>query len=332
MYLVTGATGLLGNSVVRELLNRGEQVRVYVRGPSQRPELAGLDVEVCSGKLDDVPALERAVSGCSSVIHCAAMIHIGYTRLDEARRANVVGTTNVAEVCRRLSSRLVYVSTVDTLSAAISAASPVSEGGAGVDKTVCTYVVSKQEAEAAMKAACNAGLDGVIVHPGFMLGPYDWKPSSGAMMLAVSKAPAIVAPRGTASVCDARDVAVAIANSVAAGRRGEHYILAGMNIGYPELCEHMLRVMRRSKRVFRMGPVIPAAARLVDSWTRLTGARERQFNGAAIAMGQLHHAYDSSKAERELNYQRRPLDETLNDAWSWLQEHFRLKPTRTTNA
>ena len=322
MYLVTGATGLLGNCVVRELLNRGEQVRVYVRGQAQRAELAGLAVETVSGELDDLAALERAVTGCSAVVHCAAMIHIGYTRLDEARRANVTGTANIAEACRRAGCRLIYVSTVDTLSAAFSASAPLCENMPGIAKTVCTYVVSKQEAETAMKAACASGLDGLIVHPGFMLGPYDWKPSSGALMLAVRKAPAVVAPRGTASVCDARDVAAAIANSISAGVSGEHYILAGTNIGYPELCEHMLRIMQRRKRVFRMGPVIPAAARMVDSWTRWTGARELQFNGAAIAMGQLHHAYDSSKAERDLGYRRRPLDETLSDAWNWLQERF----------
>ncbi len=65
-----------------------------------------------------------------------------------------------------------------------------------------------------------------------------------------------------------------------------------------------------------MGPVIPAAARMVDLWYRLPGTQEKLFNGAAIAMGGLHHEYDSSKAERELAYAHRPLDETLRDAWA----------------
>lgn len=322
MLLVTGATGLLGNSVVRELLSRGEAVRVLVRGSTARAELAGLDVEVVSGELDDLAALERAARGCRAVIHSAAMIHIGYRRLDEARRTNVQGTANVADVCGELGCRLLYVSTVDTLAAATCATAPLDEQASGIAKTVCTYVISKREAEAEVEAACARGLDAVIVHPGFMLGPYDWKPSSGALMLTIYKTPAVVAPRGTASVCDARDVAAAIANSLTTARSGQHYILAGTNLGYPELCQQMLKSMQRSKRVFRMGPVIPAAARIVDTWTRLTGSREGLFNGAAIAMGHLHHAYDSSKAERELDYQRRPLEETLGDAWQWLQERF----------
>lgn len=322
MLLVTGATGLLGNSVVRELLGRGESVRVFARGLADRPELQGLDVEFCSGELTDRAALEKAASGCRAVIHSAAMIHIGHNRLEEARQVNVKGTAAVVAACRSAGSRLIYVSTVDTLPAAHSADRPLCEATPGLAKTVCTYVVSKGEAEQEVSAACAQGLDGVIVHPGFMLGPFDWKPSSGAMMLAIYRAPAVVAPRGTASVCDARDVAIAIANSISAGRRGEHYILAGENIGYPELCARMLSVMQKKKRVFRMGPVIPAAARLVDAWNRFSGSREKLFNGAAIAMGHLHHAYDSSKSQSELDYHRRPLDETLNDAWAWLRERF----------
>lgn len=322
MYLVTGATGLLGNCIVRELISRRQRVRVFVRGASQRPELAGLDVEVFTGELHDAAALQRAVDGCQAVIHSAALIHIGYGRLDESRRVNVEGTRRVAAACRQSDSRLVYISTVDTLPAAVSIDEPVNEMGTGVAKTPCTYVISKTEAEAVVSQACSEGQEAVIVHPGFMLAPYDWKPSSGAIMRTVFRSPLLIVPRGTASVCDARDVAASIAEAVDRGRIGEHYILAGENISYLELCKRMLSVMGRTKPVIRMGPIAPAAACLVDFWNRTTGRREGLFNGAAIAMGKLHHAYDSSKARRELNYSNRPLDETLRDAWGWLHEHF----------
>jgi dihydroflavonol-4-reductase len=322
MLLVTGATGLLGNNIVRELLARGEKVRVLVRGSEPRRELDGLDVEIFNGELADAAAMERAVSGCSAVIHCAALIHIGYTRLEEARRVNVAGTKALAEACRIAHVRMVHVSTVDTLPAAVAADQPIDEQASGIGKTNCTYVISKRESDEVVMSACRQGLDALVVHPGFMLGPYDWKPSSGSLMLAVKKAPVVIAPRGTASVCDARDVAKAVVNAVKAGRSGEHYILAGVNIGYPELCERILGVMGRSARVVRMRNVVPTVARLVDLWNRVTGARERPFNGAALAMGHLHHAYDSSKAERELGYCRRPLEQTLSEAWAWLGERF----------
>lgn len=320
MLLVTGATGLLGNCVVRELLAGGQRVRVLVRGSPSRRELAGLDVEVVGGSIEDAATTMQAAQGCSAAIHCGALIHIGYQQLAESRRVNVAGTRNMIAACTAAGARLIHVSTVDTLPAAYDAEHPLDEAAPGLAMTECAYVISKREAEAAVAEACRAQLDGVIVHPGLMLGPYDWKPSSGAMLLAMVKAPVLIVPRGTASVCDARDVAAAVVRAVTLGRRGEHYILAGENIGYPELSRRMLAVAEQSKKIFRMGPVIPAVARMVDAWNKVTGCREGMFNGAAIAMGMLHHAYDSSKARAELNYQTRPLEETLRDAWQWLRQ------------
>ena len=69
-----------------------------------------------------------------------------------------------------------------------------------------TYVVTKRESEAAVLDELQRGLDGVIVNPGCMFGPWDWKPSSGKMLLAVTKF-APIYPTGAVSFCDARDVA-----------------------------------------------------------------------------------------------------------------------------
>ncbi len=67
------------------------------------------------------------------------------------------------------------------------------------------------------------------------------------MMLAVHKSPVIVAPRGTASVCDARDVSAAVVSSIERGRNGQHYILAGKNLAYTELCKQILAAMGQTK-------------------------------------------------------------------------------------
>ena len=50
--LVTGATGLVGNNVVRQLLERGDDVRVLVRDPSDRA-LASLRIDVRQGGIED---------------------------------------------------------------------------------------------------------------------------------------------------------------------------------------------------------------------------------------------------------------------------------------
>lgn len=325
MILVTGATGLLGNNVVRELLVRGKQVRVLCRASSNTQSLDGLDVDIAVGELTNPQAVTQALTGCHCVIHCAALIHIGWHKLAASRLANVEGTRTLAQICAQRGIRFLHISTVDTLPAALSVSSPVTENSGGRVKTQCSYVVSKSESEkVVIDLAKSENLDAIILHPGFMLGPYDWKPSSGRMLLEVSRAPLAAAPAGGCSVCDVRDVATAVANAIekrsATPLTPEHYILAGYNLSYRQFWQHILEVAGSKKRAFRIGPMVHWIGYALDLLYRLTPIAERDVNGAAIQMGSLLHYYDSSKAQRELAYQNRDLDKTLCDAWQWLQK------------
>ncbi len=79
--------------------------------------------------------------------------------------------------------------------------------------------MTKREAEQVVFDCVARGLDAVVVNPGFMLGPWDWKPSSGRMLLKIATGWAMLAPPGANSYCDVRDVAAGI---VAALERGRH--------------------------------------------------------------------------------------------------------------
>lgn len=326
-YFLTGATGLLGNCILRQLLEMEQaKVRVLSRAGGV-PALDGLDIEVIKGDLSDEVVLADVIGSSDVVIHSAAYIHIGWDRLSESRSVNVEGTRRIAQACLDKGARLIYVSTVDTLPAATNFEAPITESGlsasgrTGIAKTACSYVVSKTEAEAVVREMMNRGLDAVIVHPGFMLGPFDWKPSSGRMMLEVYKAPLPIAPPGGCSLCDARDVAKAIVYSVDRGRAGQNYILAGENLTYQQLWQQMLDATQRRRRVGRMGNSIRLVGKAIDACNRWLPIREGDVNGAAIEMGCLNHYYESALAEKELGYQRQPSSETLHDAWHWLQQH-----------
>lgn len=322
MIFVTGGTGLLGNCVIRELVSRGLPVRALCRKGTSRECFEGLDIEIVDGDLADVELLTEATAGCSAVIHSAALIHIGWKRLEEARQTNVGGTRRIVEACKRSKARLIYVSTVDTLPAAVSLQSPIhEESQTGIPKTPCTYVISKREAEQVVRdALVTDQLDAVIIKPGFMLAPYDWKPSSGRMMLKVSQAPLAIAPVGGCSLCDARDVAVGIVNAIDRGRSGQSYILAGENMSYRDLWTRIMQTTGKKTRVICRKHMLNIASKVMDLTIKLLPIPEGDINGAAIALVQLNHFYDSSKAQRELNYTRRPTEQTLRDAWSWLYE------------
>lgn len=323
MIFVTGGTGLLGNCIVRELCNRGHRVRVLCRSSTSREPFDDLDVEIVEGDLSSADLLKSAISGCHTTIHSAAYIHIGWKQMVQSCEVNVTGTERVVAACISNQSKLLYVSTVDTLPAARGLEEPIDENGEnGVPKTACAYVVSKTKAEQYVTRMIAAGdLRAVVFHPGFMLGPHDWKPSSGRMFLEVYQSPIVAAPPGGCSFCDARDVAAAIANATDSSADGRHYILAGENLSYQDLWRRMLAVAGSKKRVFRLGPGLKLIAKASDILYSLLPIPEGDVNGASMAMGCLCHYYRSDRAETELGYRRRPPQETLHDAWNWLAEH-----------
>lgn len=320
LTLVTGATGLLGNNVVRMLLEQGRSVRVLARQTSDPRPLEGLDVEIARGDVRDREAVARACQDVGCVIHCAGHVQIGRANLAHHREINVQGTRHVAECAREVAARLIHVSTCDALGTG-SLEKPADEWTPVPDPLPVPYVLTKKEAEQVVLEQVGLGLDAVIVNPSFMLGPWDWKPSSGRMLLAVSRGRALMAPRGTGSFCDARDVAAGILSAIERGQSGQRYILAGANLRYLEAFRLFAEVCGVRRPVCQAGPLmLILAGRAGDLCTRITG-REPVVNSGAIAQAKLPKSYSSQRAKAELGYRIRPLRESVEDTWRWFQEH-----------
>lgn len=318
--LVTGATGLLGNNVVRLLIDRNEAVRVLVRASSDPRPLQGLDVETMHGDLRDAAAVLRACRGASAVIHCGAFVHIGWSQSELHRAINVEGTRNAAAAAAECGARLVHVSSVDALGVG-RRDQPADEGSVDPAITPCPYTISKRQAEQAVIEQIAAGLDAVIVNPGYMLGPWDWKPSSGMMLIKVAKRFTPVSPSGGTTVCDARDVAAGALAALESGAAGRNYILAGENMPYLQVWRMFAAVSHSSPPRFRAGPIVRViGGRFGDLWSRVSSA-EAEVNSAAVRLSSEYHYFDCARAKRELGYQSRPVRETVEDTWRWFQEH-----------
>jgi dihydroflavonol-4-reductase len=320
LTLVTGATGLLGNNVVRMLLDRGAAVRVLARDTSDPRALEGLDLQIVRGDVCDAESVGRACDGAARVIHAAAYVQIGRAHLDRHRRVNVEGTRHVAESARSVGARMVHVSSCDAVGI-ISPDEPADEETPLAEPSPVPYVITKREAERVVLDQVEQGLDAVIVNPGFMLGPWDWKPSSGRMLLEVGSGRAFFAPRGWFSACDVRDVAAGLLAALERGQTGRRYILAGVTLTYLDAWRMFAQATGARRPWCRIGPI---GLRIVgwggDLWTRLTG-REPEVNSAAIALAALPKNYTSARAEKELGYHIRPIEETIRDAWAWFVEH-----------
>ncbi len=314
--LVTGATGLVGNNCVRLLVEQGQEVHVLVRPQHDERPLEGLPVRRHHADLREHARLPQAIPEVEGIIHAAADTQIGRQPRPLQYEVNVAATRAIAGVALERGCKLVFVSSVDALPAA-SPGREVNEESEGEAKFPCGYVTTKRAAETDLQKLIANGLRAVIVNPGFMLGPWDWKPSSGRMLLRVGTGFTPFAPTGGFSVCDVRDVAAAIIKAVTEETPHQRYILAGENMRYLEAWRLFAQAAGGHGPLCPAGPMMRIiAGHWGDLCARMAG-QEGDVNSAAIGMSELYHYYDSSRAERELGYRIRPVQESIADAWEW---------------
>jgi dihydroflavonol-4-reductase len=310
----------VGNNLVRLLLSEGQKVRVLLRERTLPRSLEGLAVEMAQGDVRDRTSLAEAYSGVKSVVHAAGFVHIGWSQNALHQEINVVGTRNVATLAREREIRLVYVSSVNALGLG-RRNQPAGEDDAAPGIVECPYVESKRTAEEGVLALTREGLNATVVNPGFMLGPWDWKPSSGRMIVELARQFLPLAPSGGFSVCDVRDVCRAIVTAMSAGQVGGRYILAGRNMTYFELWQQITKLVGRRSPWFPAGPM---QRWCVGAWGdlmyRISG-REPDLNSAGVRLSSQFHYFRSDRARAELGYETRPLEETLRDAWQWLNDY-----------
>ena len=318
--LVTGATGFLGNNLARKMLQQGHEIVTTVRPTSDLRPLDGLEVEVVHANLTDGKAMAPVVEDVDLVVHSAAMIQIGHSKRESSIAFNAGSTKVLAEAARRRGIRMIYVSTVDTFPASADG-TPITESAKGEPKYDCSYVVSKRAASDAFMVEVEKGLDGITVCPGFMLGPNDWKPSSGEMLLLVAKTPLFFVAAGGCSVVDVRDVADGIIRAIDRGKAGEKYILGGENISYKELWTRMAKAVGCSPPRKKIGDFLAGIAGKSGDLISKFRKEELPVNSAAVAMGQMLHWYSSEKAISELGYSIGDIDIAIEDAWKWFQLH-----------
>jgi nucleoside-diphosphate-sugar epimerase len=164
--LVTGSTSLLGRMVVEQLIERGEDVSVFQRRPSD------LDVEEHLGDVADAEAVLSAVTHVDAVIHVAGLASVsgGWERFNAT---NVVGTRNVIEAALAGNvTRFVQISSPSVAYAGKSLVGASAEP-ADPDRARGNYAKSKAMAEEIALAADSPGMSVVAIRPHLIWGPGD---------------------------------------------------------------------------------------------------------------------------------------------------------------
>lgn len=321
--LVTGGDGFLGTHIVRELLGRGHTVRVMSEPGREAPGLTGMAVERVEGDLRQARAVVEAVQGCAHVVHAAASTAIWPSKSELLRQINVDGTRNVVSACLSEGvERLVHVGSANSFGFG-SKDSPGDETrpyGGGVYGL--GYMDTKREAmDLVLAAVRDQGLDAVVVAPTFMLGPGDFGPGSGQMLLSVAAGEVPGITRGGRCYVHVRDVAMATVNALTMGRKGECYIAGHENLSYGEAFGLMARVTgAKPPRLQFPGVAVLAVGALGSLQGKLLG-RAPKVSMPMARISTDEHYYSSAKAVHELEMPQTPVETAVREAWAWFREH-----------
>jgi dihydroflavonol-4-reductase len=322
MNLVTGATGHIGNVLVRELLAGGQCVRALVRPGKMPLALAGLDVEIVPGDVLDKDSLERAMHGVSLVYHLAARISLGAGPDLETERVNLEGTQNVITAMRRSgASRLVYASSVYALRKPANG-TPIDESQP-FDTQQClgAYDCSKARASLAVQSAVADGLDAVIVCLTAVTGPYDFHNSEAGRAIRLYMQPGLTfTVKGAYDFIDVRDAAHGFILAATQGRRGETYILGGDRLTVSEVA----KTVRQATHGWHANLEVPLwlaywVAGLMPFYAELTGTRPIFTCYSLDAICSNSHI-SHARASRELGFQPHPARQAVLEAVRWFQQ------------
>lgn len=322
--LVTGATGFVGSVVARQLLARGENVRVLARPGSDRRNLLGLDLDVAEGDLRDADSLQRACRGCAGLFHVAADYRLWTPRPQDLYDSNVEGTRRLMQAALDAGiSRVVYTSSVATLGLDKSGRpanedTPVSE----VDM-IGHYKRSKFLAERVVDdLIARQSLPAVIVNPSTPIGPLDVKPTPTGRVIRdayFGRIPAFV-DTGL-NLVHVEDVARGHLLAFDKGQVGRRYILGGEDMSLRDILAAIARLAGRKPPTVelpRLG-LMPLAF-LAETWARLTGGAEPQLTLDGLRMSRKKMFFDSGRAVRELGYGFRPAQQAIEAAVEWFRQ------------
>ncbi|WP_245711803.1 NAD-dependent epimerase/dehydratase family protein [Hymenobacter psychrophilus] len=321
--LVTGANGFLGRHLVAELHRRGHAVRVLVRPGTAPPFPTDWNVEYWPGDLTQPATLTGAAEGCGAIIHAAALASVNPARNPALWTVNVEGTRAVlAEARRAAVGRLVYVGTANVFGFGTQQnpgdeTRPYAGTRYGLD-----YMDSKRAAtDLVLAAVADEQLPAVLVHPTFMLGPEDRKPTSGALLLEIYRGRVPGYPPGGKNYVHVRDVAVATVNALTMGSVGESYILGNENLRYREAFALMAGLLNvPAPRWPLPAGLAQLYGQLCSLQARLTGQPGR-LNAAMTAVANDGHYFGVEKARRELGLPQTPVAQAITEAFAWFKAH-----------
>lgn len=323
MDVVTGATGLLGNVLVRELVSRGRDVKVFVRKTSDTVCFNGCEVEKLYGDVLDLDSLVRAFKDAENIYHLASEISIMPGPNKSLREVNLTGAKNVIKACGQSGiKRLIYTSSIHAFKEVENVSTIDESLPFDPFSPMGEYNRTKAMASLAVKEAVREGLDAVIVCPTAVIGPYDFKISNmGSFFIEYCNKRQKIIIDGAYDFVDVRDVAVGHILAAEKGKTGETYILSGQRLTLKKLMSMLEDLTGIPAPKHKLPQWLAYAVAFVTPVYYKLSGNKPVFTTYSLKTVKGNSFISHKKASEELGFSPRPIRETIEDNIKWFKEN-----------
>lgn len=325
--LVTGATGHIGNVLVKKLYQAGHRVTALVLPNDLHIEVIKPYCEILHGNILDRDFLLEHVQGYDIVYHLAGIVDIGTGKKKLIYRVNVTGTKNLLEACQKGGVKtLLYTSSVHAIEEKPKGELMSEPFDFDPTNVKGHYAKSKAMASHLVLSQTDHNLKTVIVCPSGVLGPYDYHLSNtGQLFIDVLLGRLTAYVKGSYNFVDVRDVADGIIKASELGQDKDIYLLTGHNITVKTLLDEIAERTGRKKIKTRLARWFILGMSYFAELYYAIRKQKPLFTHYSIMVLGSNHLFTSRKAKKKLGFKTRDILETIQDSLDFAQEHYLTK-------
>ena len=328
-YVVTGATGFLGANLVRKLVDEGHEVVALIRKANELVD--GLPIELSTVPITgtsgaDLDRLQEVLVGCDGVFHVAGIFDPSPGGAQRMHDVHVVATENICAAAKRAGVRRVVLCSSSITVGFGTIDSPGDEDTPydansmyGKKGALRAYHDTKLASERTVLS--HPDIEGVVVNPDFILGPWDVKPTSGQLIVTMAQRWIPFYPAGGKCFQSANDCATGHLLAMEKGRAGRRYLLGSHNHSYREFMNMVAKVVGRRPPALKLPPAVAAAAGVAGR----IGQRVDPHRFAGLdphvlkSMSAFRYRRDD-RAQNELGLKPEPIQLGIERAYQWFLE------------
>jgi nucleoside-diphosphate-sugar epimerase len=327
MIAVTGATGLLGNTLVRKLIEAGEPFVAFKRNNSNTSLLGDVGDKIVWRNADllDPVSLDEGLQGVTKIIHSAGLVSFSPRDKKKLYDTNVLGTRYLINASLHHNiRRFIHISSVAALSRPKDI-EQLDETQKWVESPLNTvYGESKYLSEVEVMRGFEEGLSVAIINPSVILGPGDWNKSSAKFFRYVWKGNSFYTD-GNVNYVDVNDVASAALHLLQSSHNGERFVISAGSMSYKLFFEHIAKYFNKRPPSLKVNKNVLGILGTLESFRSMLTGASPLITRETARIAKTRITYSNEKIRNKLNFKFQSIDDTLKQCCEYYIEQVNHK-------